>query len=265
MNERLDLDAIDDADGNLAAETPAPADGDDRNAVAAIDESSDVPGCGEIDGGPDDVPMARSEETDGALAAVGRVFAAPDRRVFYGGLIGVLTSGPRAGERTSSSGRLLRVLGAALADALDEETVLLEIVQGGRTSVQSSEAIAVVAAIVARVACGSALLSGGAVSVAEAAELVHVSVPIVAAAVGHDRAQSWHRLPQTAIQLGHRNTRRNLPIADLAAALPRLWARAEARSYASPIFAPEQLWTGRTAQPHLMILNGPVEIVILGR
>jgi hypothetical protein len=87
----------------------------------------------------------------------------------------------------------------------------------------------------------------------------------VRASLDGSEAQSWRLLPNVASTIARRNAQRNLPIATLAAALPRLWAQQGATPHDIPAAAMDQLRPGLPEGPRLMVLNGPVEIVILGR
>jgi hypothetical protein len=225
---------------------------------------------GDLSFGKSGKPTERHDEHPSILDAVAGVLAAPDPQTFIGGLVGELSRLLTAEDFGESSIRtLLSLLGAALADALNEELVFQEIVDAlERTHLRSEPvdgSVAIVAAFLARIVAGSSLRSSPETPTAEAAGLVHAAAQVVREALESDRARAWHMLPQMASTIARRAAQRRLPIASLAAALPRLWAQLGPGPQDISTPGPDRAWPGMAAQPRLMVLNGPVEIVTLGR
>ena len=192
--------------------------------------------------------------------AIASLFAAADAPGFFGGLVGELSR--LASSPDTGVAMMLRLLGRALADGLDEERTFLEIIDAlDHRHLRSEGSVAVVAALLARIISGSSSRN----ETGEIAELIRTAAEIVREALNSGRARSWHLLPQIAATMARRNVHRNLPLVTLAAGLPRLWARIGPAPHDNSTPGSEQPWLGVSAQPQLMILNGPVEIVILGR
>ena len=149
--------------------------------------------------------------------AIASLFAASDPHTFLGGLVGALSR--LAGPRDAGVATMLRLLGRALADGLDEELTFLEIVDALDPRHPRSEgSVAVAAALLARVVSGSSSRTES----GEIAELIRTSTEIVQEALDSGPARSWNRLPRIAATFARRNVQRNLPLATLAAGLPRL-------------------------------------------
>jgi hypothetical protein len=192
--------------------------------------------------------------------AIASLFAAADPPTFFAGLLGALSR--LAGSPDTSDAMMLRLLGRALADGLDEELTFLEIIEAlDHKHLRSEGSVAVVAGLLARIISGSSSRK----ETGEIAELIRTAAEIVREALNSGHARSWHLLPQIAATMARRNAHRNLPLATLAAGLPRLWARIGPVPHDNSTPGSERPWPAISAQPQLMILNGPVEIVILGR
>lgn len=222
-------------------------DGSDRNGDASLSEPEN--------------------ERAAALDDVARSLTAPNSRTFFGSLVGALSSiatTAKSARRDVES--IFRLLGCALADGIDEEPVFEEVVEEiDRRHWRSPEWVAVSAVLLARIAAGPSLRTRSGPTPDEAASLFNAATQIVRDAIASGEARSWRLLPHLASMIARRNAQRNLPIATLAAALPRLWAQQGAGPHDIPTAEADQLRAGFPAAPQLMVLNGPVEIVILGR
>jgi len=273
MVEEVALGAVEDEFDGRPAESSAASSSESSaevehytgEKVDTADAGADVGDVGFDKGGK---PSERHDEDPSVLDAVASLLVAPDPQTFLGGLIGSLsplTMTADSGDR--SVGAMLRLLGHALADALDDELAFQEIVDAlDRRHLQSEVSVAVVAAFLARIASAASLRTSPAgMTPAEAATLVRAAAPVVREALNSGRARAWHLLPQLAATVQRRGAQRRLPIATLAAALPRLWAQMGPGPHDTSTPEPDRPWSGMTTQPRLMILNGPVEIVILGR
>jgi hypothetical protein len=250
---------------------------DDRATVAPDGETGD--GHGRDDFNRDDLGSDGSDrhgdgslsdhknEPAAALDDVARSLTAANSRTFFGSLVGALSSTAT----TAKSARrdveaIFRLLGSALADGIDEETVFEEVVEAiDRQHWRSPEWVAVSAALLARIAAGPSLRTRSGPTADEAAGLFDAVTQIVRDALASGETRSWRLLPHLASMIARRNAQRNLPIATLAAALPRLWAQQAAGPHDIPTAEADRLQAGFPAAPQLMVLNGPVEIVILRR
>ena len=136
--------------------------------------------------------------------AIASLFAAPDPQTFLGGLVGALSR--LAGSRDADGATMLRLLGRALAEGLDEELTFLEIVDAiDPRHLRSEGPVAVAAALLARIVSGSSSRT----ELGEIAELVRTAAEIVREALNSGRARSWHRLPRIAATLARRNAQRD--------------------------------------------------------
>jgi hypothetical protein len=120
------------------------------------------------------------KQTDSADAppsmqdAIASLFAAADPPSFCGGLVGALSR--LASSRDAGITMMLRLLGRALADGLDEELTFLEIIDAlDHKHLRSEESVAVVAALLARIISGSSSRTGS----GEIAELIRTAAEIV--------------------------------------------------------------------------------------
>jgi hypothetical protein len=222
----------------------------DANRVGTDDES----------GGESPTTPVRDDRSVALLDAVAGFLAAPNSPGFLGSLVGMLS--PLAISGDSGARTMLRLLGRALADGRDEELVLTEIVNAlDRRPFRSEALVAVLSALLIRAASASSL---PAVS-AESATLLCAAAQIVRDALDSGRARCWHLLPQLATAVARRNAQQILPAASVAAALPRLWAQMAPVPHDISISGSDQPVAGMTTPPRRIILNGPVEIVVLER
>lgn len=252
-------------DPGFAASEGSPGEDEDP-AVDKQDVCADADVCDPPHEEPEAAgPAERISEPKSFYDDVARLLAAPDCRTFLGGLIGVLASPALAGTSADRGlASLLRLLGRVLGAGFDEERALEEVVDAiGRGHSRSEELVVVGAALIARVAAGSTLRSRPSPSLAEAGALVAAAARVMREALDGGDARSRGLLPHVASTIARRNARRNLPIAALAAALPRVWA--QQGTHGSSAAATDRPAPGLPAGPQLMVLNGPVEIVILGR
>jgi hypothetical protein len=203
---------------------------------------------------------------DGALFhTVAGALAAPDPETFFVNLIGALHS-PTVTIGNAGNGPMLRLLGHALADALDEEVAFHEVVDAiDRRHLRSTAAVAIIAAFIARIVSAPSSRGSNAATPADAISLLNAAAQVVQEALQDGAARSWQLLPQIASAIARRNAARTISPATLAAKLPRIWAQFGARQQDNAAPAPGDRWSAPAQDPQLMILNGPVEIVILGR
>jgi hypothetical protein len=214
-------------------------------------------------------PTASSKEKPFVLDAIAGALAAPDSQTFLLGLASALARSARfTADGESSLGAMLRHLGHALDEELDEELAFQDQVDafhrrpfGARAL---DEAIPVVAAFIARIVSGPAR-SGSAATPAEIAGLFSAAAQVAREALDSGGVRSWRALPEFAITIARRAAQRGSSIGTLAEALPRLWARLGPGSRDASTSEPDHL-RGRTkGEARRMVLSGPVEIVILER
>jgi len=207
-------------------------------------------------------PASHDDKPPPLLDDISALIVTPDPTAFFSGLIGVLSS--RMTDMVSGNGSvepLLRLLGHALADVLDEELAFQEIVDALERRSRTPEAITIAAAFLARIASGQVLIGAPTTTPIAATELTGAAVQVVREAHDNGGTRSWRLLPQFAAKIAERG----LPPTSLATALPRLWhqfASAPRDKFTSMLDQPRSTLTDR---PQQMILNGAVEIVILGR
>jgi hypothetical protein len=242
----------------------------DSATAAAHEEAGEIPRSfgdqsstanGMVDANDQASRPARKSYDDEPLPLLDKIsalIATPDTSAFFGGLIGVLSS--RITDTVScdtSVEPLLRLLGHALAEGLDEELAFQEIVDAVERKDRTPDAITIAAAFLARIASGPV----PATTPLSATELTGAAVQVVREAHDSGGTRSWRLLPQFAAKIAERG----LPPTTLATALPRLWHQfvsGPRNTYSSAMDQPRSTQTGR---PQQMILNGAVEIVILGR
>jgi hypothetical protein len=245
-------------------EESAEVDQDVREKARAADAGA-AGGDAALDKGG--MPSNGGGEAASLLDDVARFLAAPDPQTFFGGLIGALSSfATKARSADRGTETMLRLLGWALGDAIDEELAFQEVVDAlDRRHRRSADCVAVSAVLLARIVAGSSLRTRSAPTSAEAAGLVRAAAQVVQEALDSGKAQSRRLLPHIASTIARRNAQRNLPIGTLAAALPRLWSQWGPGPHDILTAAEDQPRSGPVAEPQLMVLNGPVEILILGR
>jgi hypothetical protein len=220
------------------------------------DQSSTVNGMVDANNQPARKSAPHNDEPLPLLDKISALIVTPDPSAFFGGLIGVLSSRITVSGDTSVE-PLLRLLGHALAEGLDEELALQEIVDTTERKDRTPDAITIAAAFLARIASGPV----PATTPLSATELTGAAAQIVREAHDSGGTRSWRLLPQFAAKIAERG----LPPTTLATALPRFWHQfvsGPRNTYSSAMDQPRSTQTGR---PQQMILNGAVEIVILGR
>jgi hypothetical protein len=228
-------------------------------------DASEKPADGE---GPD--PTTPSNENPLILDLIAGALEAPDPQSFLLALANALLRSAPATDGESSLGTMLRCLGDALDEELDEEQAfddLVDALERRRFGAPGlHEAVPIVAAFLARIVSAPILRTASGATPAEIADLVHAAAQAAREALEQGGARSWCALPRIASTIAGRATQRNLSIGPLAAALPRLWARLNSRPRdATTAAAPVYLRGRMPGEPHRMVLSGPVEIVILER
>jgi hypothetical protein len=217
-------------------------------------------------------PDACVSEESNILEAVVDAVLATDSKSFLLGLIGAMgRTGrfPAGGE--SSLGTMLRCLGYALDEELDEELAFQDVVNaldrrhfGARAL---DEAVPIVATFLARIVSAPILRAGSGTAPAEIADLVHAAAQVAREALERGGARSWRTLPEAASTVARRAGQRKFSISSLAEVLPRLWARLGPgpgnESTAASAHARVQM--RMTGESRRVVLSGPVEIVILER
>lgn len=215
-------------------------------------------------------PVASSSEQSFVFDAISPAISAPDPQSFLLHLIGALGRTPRStADSESSLGTMLRHLGQALDEDLDEELAFLDLVDAlyGRQYGDRAlnEAVPVLAAFLARIVSAPARETGLAEPPAQIAALVRAAAQVVRSALESGGVRSWCALPELATNIARRAAQRNLSVDTLAAALPRVWVQrnSDRRNASTP---PSDRFREKTKNGrHRMVLNGPVEIVILER
>jgi hypothetical protein len=213
---------------------------------------------------------APSNENPLVLDGIVSALEAPDPQSFLLALANALVRSPHTtADGESSLGTILRQLGNALDEELDEESVfqdLVDALDGRRFGARAlQEAIPIVAAFLARIVSGPARETGSAATPAEIAGLVRSAAQVAREALESGGARSWRALPEIAATIARRAAQRGSSIGTLAEALPRLWARLGLGSRDASTSKPDHL-RGRTrGESRRMVLSGPVEIVILER
>jgi hypothetical protein len=215
-------------------------------------------------------PMTPSTEAPSVPDAIAGALQAPDPHSFLLGLANALVRSPHATtDGESSLGTMLRQLGNALDEELDEESAFQDLVDAlehrrfGARALQ--EAVPIVAAFLGRIVSGPARETGSAATPAEIAGLVHAAAEVARDALASGGARGWRALPEMASTIARRAAQRGLSVDTLAEALPRLWARLGAGQRDASTSEPDRL-RGRTkGETRRMVLSGPVEIVILER
>lgn len=207
--------------------------------------------------------MERRDEDPSVLDAIAGVLTAPDPRAFFGGMIGALSHRTFEPVRDESGiGTILRQLGHALGEGLDEELAFQNVTDALDRKQLPSESlhrsVPIVAAFLARIV-SLPLLRVSSDATPRAA------TQVAREALENGGVRGWRALPPIATTIARRAPLRGLSIDALAEALPRLWARLglgprEASASGSDRFR------GRTkGEPRRIVLRGPVEIVILER
>jgi hypothetical protein len=211
-----------------------------------------------------------SKEKPFVLDAIAGILAAPDPQTFLLGLASALArSAQFTADGESSLGAMLRHLGHALDEELDEELAFQDLVDAlerrrfGPHALH--EAVPIVAAFLARIVSGPILRTASGTTPAEIAHLVGAAAQVAREALDSGGARSWRALPEVAATIARRAAQRGSSIGTLAEALPRLWARLGPGPRDASTPDPDHL-RGRTkGETRRMVLSGPVEIVILER
>jgi hypothetical protein len=208
-------------------------------------------------------------EGSSILEVVAEAVSATDSQGFLLGLIGVLARTARTPvDGESSLGTLLRHLGDALDEELDEEAAFQNLILAlerrrfGKHAL--NEAVPVIAAFLARVLSEPILQATPGTTLTEIADLVRAAAQVAREALQSGGARSWRALPEIALTIAQRAARRNLSVVTLAEALPRLWTRLTPGS-GEAAAAPAHPRARTTGEPRRMVISGPVEIVILER
>ena len=245
-----------------------------REAARPIFQHSTAPnGAEAYDGaGSADLPEPNISVSDGSsiLEAAAGAVSATDSQSFLLGLIAALgrtARSPAGGE--SSLGTMLRCLGHALDEELDERPAFQDLVDalerrrlGGRAL---HEAVPIVAAFLARIVSAPVLRTVSDTPPAEIADLVRAAAQVAREALERGGARSWRALPGSGSTVARRAGQRRLSISSLAEVLPRLWARLGPGPGDASTAASEHVRVRTTGEPRRMVLSGPVEIVILER
>jgi hypothetical protein len=228
------------------------------------DQSSDsdrTAGTSNFDGKQGDKPGSRDNRRS-LLDAIAPLLMIPNPTAFFGGLIGALSSRiAEIGNVDHCVDRLVQLLCQAVADGLNEGAAFREMIAAPELKARTQEPLAIAAAFLARIASSSALSATSAQSQFAAAELVRAAAQIVREARDSGVTRSWHLLPQFADAYA----KEGLPMESLVTALPQLWRQfgSAMRDSARPV--PEHSRSARSERSQQMILDGAVEIVILGR
>jgi hypothetical protein len=203
---------------------------------------------------------------DGVVSAL----ETPDPQSFLLALANALVrSSHMTADGESSLGTILRQLGIALDEELDEESAFQDLVDAlehrrfGARALQ--EAVPIVAAFLARIVSGPARKTGSAATPVETAGLVRSAAQVAREALESDRTRGWRTLPEIATTIARRVAQRGSSIGTLAEALPRLWARLGPGSHDTSTSEPDRLRGLTKGETRRMVLSGPVEIVILER
>jgi hypothetical protein len=231
---------------------------------------------GDADPEPDDPPLeARPEPGDDTRSDAGPLagtLLASDSQQFLRHLIGFA-----AGELQKGSGDgavfgvLLARLGLALAGNHDEELAFQDLVgmldrhRLGKAALH--RAAPIVAAFLARIAAKDRL--AGRHDPAAVEGLFRSAEATVASSLEAGGTSAWRRLPKAAAAIRVRAAQREFPLDALAEALPRLVARfalgPRERVVPNSELPRGDHPRGEAAEPRRMVINGPVEIVILDR
>jgi hypothetical protein len=231
------------------------------NEADASEKPADAEGPG---------PTTQSDETPFITDGIASALEAPDPHGFLLSLTNAVVRSPHATtDGESSLGAILRQLGNALDEELDEESAFQDLVDAlehrrfGARALQ--EAVPIVTAFLARIVSEPARETGSAATPAEIAGLVRSAAQVAREALESGGARSWRALPEIAATIARRAAQRGSSIGTLAEALPRLWARLGPGSRDAATSEPDRL-PGRTkGETRRMVLSGPVEIVILER
>jgi len=172
----------------------------DPNGADASEDASDL----EAPASP-----GSSKEKPFVLDAVAGTLAAPDPQTFLLGLASALARSARSiADGESSLGTMLRQLGHALDEDLDEEPAfqdLVDALDGRRFGPRAlQEALPIVAAFLARIVSGPARETGFAATPAEIAHLVGAAAQVAREALDSGGARSWRLLPDGAAGFVHR-------------------------------------------------------------
>jgi hypothetical protein len=204
------------------------------------------------------------------LEAAADAVSATDSQSFLLGLIGAMgRTGrfPAGGE--SSLGTMLRCLGKALDEELDERPAFQDLVDalerrhfGARAL---HEAVPIVASFLARIVSAPILRTASGTAPAEIGDIVRAAAQVAREALERGGARSWRALPESGSAVARRAGQRRLSISSLAEVLPRLWARAGPGPGEASTAASEHVRVQTIGEPRRMVLSGPVEIVILER
>jgi hypothetical protein len=228
---------------------------------AAAEHSADAEGPG-----PTTSPNENPLVPDGIVSAL----EAPDPQSFLLALANALVRSPHTtADGESSLGTILRQLGNALDEELDEESAFQDLVDAlehrrfGARALR--EAIPIVAAFLARIVSGPARETGSAAMPAEIASLVRVAAQVARDALGSAGVRGWRALPEITATIARRAAQRNLSIGTLAELLPRLSTRLGPEPREGSTTRSGHFQARATGEPRRMVLSGPVEIVILER
>jgi hypothetical protein len=215
-------------------------------------------------------PDACVSEGSYILEAAADAVSATDSQSFLLGLIAALGRTARAPAGVESSlGTMLRCLGHALDEELDERPAfqgLVDALERRRLGGQAlHEAVPIVAAFLARIVSAPVLRAGPGTAPTEIADLVRAAAQVAREALERGGARSWRALPESGSAVARRAGQRGLSISSLAEVLPRLSARLSPGRGDASTAASEHVRVRTIGKPHRMVLSGPVEIVILER
>lgn len=201
------------------------------------------------------------------LDDVGYVLALPDPQAFFGGLVGALSrlQDPQVAQSTDL---VRRILAVGIAQECDEELIFDDLINILIRKSFSAEALKaplpIMAAFLARIASEPIRASRSEPAKSnELTRLVRSAAQILVDILENQGSRGWRKLPNIAASIAARAAQQRLSIGDLAEALPRL----SGRQKADPLNVSASAAERRTArsQSRRIVLNGPVEIVILGR
>jgi hypothetical protein len=215
-------------------------------------------------------PAAPVKETPLVLDAIASALVAPDPQSFLLGLANALgRSGRSSADGESSFGTILRHLGDALDEELDEKPAfqdLLDALERRHFGARAlHEAVPIVAAFLARIVSGPILRSASGTMPAGIADLVRAAAQVAGEGIERSGARSWRELPEIAETIARRAAQRDLSIGKIAEALARLSARLGPGPRERSTAESDHFRSRATGEPRRMVLSGPVEIVILER
>ncbi len=215
-------------------------------------------------------PAAPFKEAPRVLDAIASALMAPDPQRFLLGLANALgQSGRSSADGESSFGTILRHLGEALDEELEEKPAFQDLLDAlerrhfGAGALH--EAVPIVAAFLARIVSGPIKRSASGTMPAGIADLVQAAAQVAREGLERGGARSWRELPEIAETIAHRAAQRDLSIGKIAEVLPRLSARLGPGPRESSTTESGHFRSRATSESRRMVLSGPVEIVILER